>query len=346
HKAHSNISTNLSKAITFNGNTLYLTTHRDSAGMKTILMEAINPATLVITKSKSFGLLQEDNSSQGNVKRIRLEFNQGNIWMLASHVGTLNFAHAGGTINHTLGFNERGYFVAKLNANWDVTDAKFLHKTKQHIHSPIRLGFDASDNILLVGSVADSFDADPGPSTTWIKPPTGAFSVGYMAYYNQSMALQWAKTFGTGADNFIDGVGFGKNKRIYITGDFRGTGDFSLVPPAVNETSENPYYDSYFARYYWPTAGTTSIKDGVKNIFGVLYPNPAKEQVVVETALLSVTSNATVTILDGLGRIVKSEMATAGQARLMLDVSGLVPGTYYIRVTSEKGTYIERFTKI
>lgn len=64
-----------------------------------------------------------------------------------------------------------------------------------------------------------------------------------------------------------------------------------------------------------------------------MYPNPAKDYVVID--LSDLTANATVFIYDYLGRLVKKELSNT--ASLRIETSNLKKGTYIVKVASENG---------
>ena len=72
-----------------------------------------------------------------------------------------------------------------------------------------------------------------------------------------------------------------------------------------------------------------------------LYPNPAHAAVTVQLpAILGVTT-ATLTMLDALGRVLRTQTATTN-ARANFDLTGLPAGIYALRVTAGPQTVTRR----
>jgi hypothetical protein len=65
-----------------------------------------------------------------------------------------------------------------------------------------------------------------------------------------------------------------------------------------------------------------------------LYPNPAHSRVNVRLPAVPGTATATLTVLDALGRILRTQ-AVALNARAEVDLTGLAPGLYAVRVQAK-----------
>jgi hypothetical protein len=74
-----------------------------------------------------------------------------------------------------------------------------------------------------------------------------------------------------------------------------------------------------------------------------MFPNPADNQLMVSFSTES--NDAVVTVIDMLGRNVLSsnEAFVAGQNNITFDVSGLEPGTYFVRIEEGEGVRTEEF---
>ena len=72
-----------------------------------------------------------------------------------------------------------------------------------------------------------------------------------------------------------------------------------------------------------------------------LYPNPARNFATFQ--LPSVTSTVVrLTLLDALGRAVRSATVPVGASRYAFDLSGVPPGLYMVRVLGAGGPYAQR----
>jgi len=75
-----------------------------------------------------------------------------------------------------------------------------------------------------------------------------------------------------------------------------------------------------------------------------MYPNPADNQLMVSFSAES--GNADLTVVDMLGRsvLVRNLATVEGQNNTTLDVTGLEPGAYFLRIEDGKGVRVEEFS--
>ena len=103
---------------------------------------------------------------------------------------------------------------------------------------------------------------------------------------------------------------------------------------------------SYYRLQQTDLDGTTTSSDAVPVFFDGdgaqvmgLFPNPALNNVTVLHAALD--ANATLRITDALGRIVPAP-AVRGEGRADIDVSGLLPGSYFLELEAGGISYVQR----
>jgi len=84
------------------------------------------------------------------------------------------------------------------------------------------------------------------------------------------------------------------------------------------------------------------IKDNEQLGKFTIYPNPAKNELRVTSYELQVTS---VEIFDVYGRKQKAEGRKQNGSEMVLDISGLSAGIYFIRIIDESGVSVQRFVK-
>jgi hypothetical protein len=75
---------------------------------------------------------------------------------------------------------------------------------------------------------------------------------------------------------------------------------------------------------------------------GTISPNPAKD--IVTLSLPAVSHNFSLTIIDKLGRIVKSE-SFQNTDQATLNIMELVSGLYFLRVTAGGKTEVHKLIK-
>jgi hypothetical protein len=118
-----------------------------------------------------------------------------------------------------------------------------------------------------------------------------------------------------------------------IVGSFNATASFSTQ--AITNAalySENAYLALLGADVLATAPGTAGTLDR-------LYPNPAHGAATVQVPHSS--GPATLTLLDGLGQVVRTVSAPAGAAYL-LDIAGLVPGLYVVQVQAAESQTVQK----
>ena len=73
-----------------------------------------------------------------------------------------------------------------------------------------------------------------------------------------------------------------------------------------------------------------------------MYPNPTNEKVYLT---LTDIPNATITIMDIQGNIVKKEEVLANETEVVLDVKDLASGTYTIMISNDKTRVTKKLIK-
>lgn len=91
---------------------------------------------------------------------------------------------------------------------------------------------------------------------------------------------------------------------------------------------------------------SSSVEVNPSNVVVTLSPNPASNQLVVESKLKTVTSDISYTVRDNTGRLVYngSKKLNSDYDRFVFDVSQLATGQYFILITTNNGIKAERFT--
>ena len=103
---------------------------------------------------------------------------------------------------------------------------------------------------------------------------------------------------------------------------------------------------STFVAYPFGPLSTAQASRGLSAALG-LFPNPTAGAVRVELGGLGPQGPAALALLDGLGRMVLTATAPVAGGRLAteLDVRGLPPGLYLLRVQTREGTATRRLVR-
>jgi len=137
-----------------------------------------------------------------------------------------------------------------------------------------------------------------------------------------SATFAWAqRAGGPGNDSSYEIAPSGTS--LVVVGSFNGTASFGSQ--AI--TNAALYSENAYLALLGPSVLATSAEAAAPA--GLLYPNPARD--VVTVALSSGPCPATLTLLDGLGRTVRTQTATASP-KVTFDLTGLAPGVYALRV--------------
>lgn len=147
-KPAGNISTQYYNALKYLNDRLFLVSNEDSAGKKTFSMRQYDMNTLNVIRSKKFGLFEEDNTSTGRRKTYDVLYGKNEIWLLGQHINSINLPAANGALTQSLAYNERGFFVARLDTSWNVQEVKMIQKTKNQYYCPIKMGLDSLNNLM------------------------------------------------------------------------------------------------------------------------------------------------------------------------------------------------------
>ena len=99
-----------------------------------------------------------------------------------------------------------------------------------------------------------------------------------------------------------------------------------------------------------PKLSVTAVQIPLKSNAGIgkieetkfrLYPNPANDQISVETSGL----NGNITICDATGKIVKTVHVSDSSTKTLIDVSSFTPGIYMVRIQSGNTVQVNQFIK-
>ncbi|MEN8249454.1 MAG: FG-GAP-like repeat-containing protein [Bacteroidota bacterium] len=96
--------------------------------------------------------------------------------------------------------------------------------------------------------------------------------------------------------------------------------DLVLCPPDINEVH-------------------SIKKEGLK-----IYPNPAMDELILEFGQEQSVST-TLKLMDSSGKVVHSEVINSGMQIVNIDLSRLSKGVYFIQISTDRNTFVEKFVK-
>ncbi len=153
--------------------------------------------------------------------------------------------------NYLVGGNDDIYF-AKYDANGNLIWANVIPSQGWNYATDILI--DKTNNVIISGHCSSLADFDPGPGTL-ILPQQACVAYSYIAKYNSSGNLIWAKSFGDQYASTPSDLAIDNNNNIYITGTFFNTLDFdpSANTAYLNSNGTGVYFAKYDANgnYIW-----------------------------------------------------------------------------------------------
>jgi hypothetical protein len=165
--------------------------------------------------------------------------------------------------------------------------------------------------------VAKLTDIGPGTAFAWVQSAGGTEGDGAM-----DLAL---------VGNKVTVVGGAAEQAAF--------GSLAVPPLATPPSAGNVNTAAFVASLLDPVLATIAPAPG--SLAFVLFPNPARTTASVQLPALPGVATATLALLDALGRQVRAQTAPTN-ARATLDLAGLAPGLYVLRVAAAGSTATQR----
>ena len=162
---------------------------------------------------------------------------------------------------------------------------------------------------------------------------SSGFSDVFVAKMTDTGTVEWAVAAGGSSTDRPSGVAV-NSPTIYVCGLTYPPARFGLLTLSSFSVSSPA---GFLASLTDPTLTATTAAQGSFSFS--LAPNPARASTTVTVPTL--TGPATLTLLDALGREVRTRPAAPG-ARTEFDLSGLAPGLYALRATAGAATATQR----
>ena len=150
-------------------------------------------------------------------------------------------------------------------------------------------------------------------------------------------SLNWVKQAGSQENDAGYAVSAASDGSIYVAGG--GGGSTTINFDAISPRPSRGQIQAFLATTTDATATATHISALAAGV--TVYPNPAHNRVTIHIPIIPGTATAALTILDALGRAIRTQTAPTN-ARAALDLTGLVPGLYAVRVTAGAATATQR----
>ena len=248
----------------------------------------------------------------------------GNVYSTGSFGGTVDFDPGAGTLNLTA-IGDLDIFISKLDATGNFLWARQFGGMNLPDGGQGRsIALDAFSNVYTTGFFTGTVDFDPG-AATFNLTSAGAYDI-YISRLDASGNFVWAINMG-GTDYEVGrGLALDTTGKVYSTGAFGGTADFDPGVGIFNLTTGFGNGDIYISKIGNTITGISELT----NSFTVnIYPNPTN-------GLIHFTSLANVQLLTITGQVIASKKSV-----MMLDISEIPQGTYFILFTDSKGEVLK-----
>ena len=174
---------------------------------------------------------------------------------------------------------------------------------------------------------------NPGPGTPpGTLYPTSDVFVAKLADAGVSSAWAWAQPAGGRSGDGASALALAPNGLVYAAGGTTPPATFGAL--TVAGTANNGV--GFLASLTDPTLTATTASLSPEGIS--IFPNPAHGRAIIQ---LPPATTATLTLLDALGRTLRTQTAPTN-ARAELDLTGLAPGLYALRVRAGAETATRR----
>ena len=226
----------------------------------------------------------------------------------------------GSTGSYTVGEAEPGYIVLEVYVNDEMVYKHGMATTNENVTQRTSSGYDLVyydfSNYTTDATIRYRFAEDDSPATFVITA--------------NSNNPAWGTV--TGGGTYEDGETATLTATPAQGYCFVQWNDGNTSNPRTVTVTGNATYTATFE----PCSG---INEASSNISMSLYPNPANNSVKLNIA--GVSGNVTCTVLDMSGRVVYSKTINAEEATT-INVSNFAKGAYFVRVTNNEFTKVEK----
>lgn len=250
-----------------------------------------------------------------------------NVYTIGSYWGTADFDP-----DTSSSFNLSGGsgYVLKLDSTGHFIWAKSMDNG---IH-PVGMTTDNSANIYTSGWFIGTIDFDPGAAVTNLSSLTtqDMFISKFDASGNFKSAV------GIGGTSVVASMAIATDvfKNIYTTGRYFGIIDFNPGNSVYNLTGNS---DAFVLKLTQGDPVSSIFETATENDFN-FFPNPVNEKLIVHSS----DRISEITITNALGEIV-SKYSEGPSGSLIIDVSGLKTGIYFISATYSDKVIFKKMVK-
>jgi hypothetical protein len=261
--------------------------------------------------------------------------NLNNIYIAGNAGVNCDYDPNAGTVTHIMN-GTTDWFVAKYDNNGNHILSFTVGGTGQD--QAHRLTTDNQQNIYVTGWFRISANFNPnGTALTLTGNCTGGGHDGYIAKYNSSGICQWAKQFG-GVVNGNNQLTLGTSvkllneQQVVFSGRFHGNNAFASIPlsPTTNSNGASDMFICLLDSAGNYQSVLTAIDFNEQMSAFKIYPNPTSDFIFINTQ----NQIKGVSIYNVVGQKMESKLDNN-----KINVSNLVNGTYFIKITAQTGSF-------
>jgi hypothetical protein len=258
-----------------------------------------------------------------------------NIYIAGNAGVNCDYDPNAGTVTHIMN-GTTDWFVAKYDNNGNHILSFTVGGTGQD--QAHRLTTDNQQNIYVTGWFRISANFNPnGTALTLTGNCTGGGHDGYIAKYNSSGVCQWAKQFG-GVVNGTDQLTLGTSvkllnqQQVVFSGRFHGNNAFASIPisPTTNSNGASDMFICLLDSNGNYQSVLTAIDFNEQMSAFKIYLNPTSDFIFINTQ----NQIKGVSIYNVVGQKMESKLDNN-----KINVSNLVNGTYFIKITAQTGSF-------
>jgi hypothetical protein len=240
----------------FSGNVIFDGTggsnSKNISGSGTFINKYTSDGTYLWTKT-----IIPPGNGQANANSIGLDA-AGNFYVAGSFVGTVNFAGAGGTDNHTDAGGNGDIFVTRFNADGSYGFTRTFDTTNGIAGTaPVKsLVVDSVGDIYVAGSFNGSVDFAAGTGSSDTLTDTGGSGSSYVTKFGSNGNYGWTRAFANGSTNNmnVNSIAADPSGNVYIAGAFTGSPNFAGGLGSDVQTDGGGSGDAYITKLI-PTGG-------------------------------------------------------------------------------------------
>ncbi|MFL5765979.1 MAG: T9SS type A sorting domain-containing protein [Bacteroidia bacterium] len=192
-----------------------------------------------LTKLDSMGnllsVIRYGSTGDEAAKNITIDYATGNIYLLGSFTGTIDFDPGPGVVNLTSA--STSMFLLQFDSSLNLIWARTISASSRG------LTVDES-GIYLFGSFNGLVDFDPGAGTSTLS--SGAGTDCFITKWTTAGNFSWVKRFDGSMSAWNDAVCLDSLNNIYIAGQYMSTYDFDPGPGVYNMTASS--YDNFLVK--------------------------------------------------------------------------------------------------